>query len=532
MGESIFGNKKGKVNSMKFIDFFSGVGGFTHGMELAGHECIGHCEFDKYAEASYRSMHTITDKQREYLLTLPLRQRQKEILKDEYLNGEWYANDVCRVIADDIPRAECWCFGFPCQDISIAGHQHGFKGNRSSLFFRITNLIEQLKEEDRPNTLFIENVRNLLSVNRGLDFARLLVELDKIGYDAEWEVINSKHHGVPQNRERVFIVGHLRGAGRREVFPIEKAGGENCIKQIGLIGGVKRDNPNRYRVYDREGIAPCLTKCGGGGLEAYITQPFGVVKTSSKLQELEIANCLTANEDRGVSKQGPSGTAVAIPLAFSEQFGIDKSSKAPQKIDIANCLLAREDSGVKTHSAEGTAIAIPVLTPERGNKRQNGRRMKEDGEPSFTLTAQDRHGVAISVQPNDKSGVDEIKIKEATKKGYALADKGDSVNLAVPNSTTRRGRVGDKVAQTLDTSCNQGVVVELYDDCSVWATWSEKYNCYLAIRKLTPRECFRLQGWEDKYFERAEQLNSNNQLYKQAGNGVTVNVIKHIAERM
>ena len=485
MGESIFGNKKGKVNSMKFIDFFSGVGGFTHGMELAGHECIGHCEFDKYAEASYRSMHTITDKQREYLLTLPLRQRQKEILKDEYLNGEWYANDVRRVIADDIPKSECWCFGFPCQDISIAGHQHGFKGNRSSLFFRITNLIEQLKEEDRPDTLFIENVKNLLSVNRGLDFARLLVELDKIGYDAEWEVINSKHHGVPQNRERVFIVGHLRGAGRREVFPVEKAGGENCIKQIGLIGGVKRDNPNQYRVDDPNGIGPCLGTCGGGGLEPHIIEPFGVVKTSSKFQRIEIANCLTACKDRGVSKQGPSGTA----------------------------------------------IAIPVLTPDRVNKRQNGRRFKDDGEPSFTLTAQDRHGVAISVQPNDKSE-GEIKVKEATKKGYALADKGDSINLAVPNSTTRRGRVGEQVAQTLDTSCNQGVVVELYDGCSVWATWSDKYNCYLAIRKLTPRECFRLQGWEDEYFERAEQLNSNNQLYKQAGNGVTVNVIKHIAERI
>ena len=247
-----------------------------------------------------------------------------------------------------------------------------------------------------------------------------------------------------------------------------------------------RDNPNQYRVYDPNGIGPCLGTCGGGGLEPHIIEP----------------------------------------------FGIDKSCNSPRKIDIANCIIAREDSGVSNHKAEGTAIAIPVLTPERENKRQNGRRMKEDGEPSFKLTAQDRHGVAISVQPNDKSGVDEIKIKEATKKGYALADKGDSVNLAVPNSTTRRGRVGDQVAQTLDTSCNQGVVVELYDNCSVWATWSEKYNCYLAIRKLTPRECFRLQGWEDKYFERAEQLNSNNQLYKQAGNGVTVNVIKHIAERM
>ena len=447
---------------MKFIDFFSGVGGFTHGMELAGHECIGHCEFDKYAEASYRSMHTITDKQREYLLTLPLRQRQKEILKDEYLNGEWYANDVRRIIADDIPGAECWCFGFPCQDISIAGNQRGFKGNRSSLFFRITNLIEQLKEEDRPNTLFIENVRNLLSVNRGLDFARLLAELDKIGYDAEWQVINSKHHGVPQNRERVFIIGHLRGRGGREVFPIEGTSREDNVKPL---DGLK------------------------------ISEGTNLINTT-------------------------------------QQFGIDKSRNKPRKIDIANCITAREDSGVSNHKAEGTAVAISVITLERANKRQNGRRMKEDSEPSFTLTAQDRHGVAISMQPNDKSGVDEIKIKEATKKGYALADKGDSVNLAVPNSTTRRGRVGDQVAQTLDTSCNQGVVVELYDNCSVWATWSEKYNCYLAIRKLTPRECFRLQGWEDKYFERAEQLNSNNQLYKQAGNGVTVNVIKHIAERM
>lgn len=387
---------------MKFIDFFSGVGGFTRGMELAGHKCVGHCEFDKYAEASYRSMHTITDKQREYLLTLPLKQRQKEILKDEYLNGEWYANDVRRVIADDIPKADCWCFGFPCQDISIAGKGKGFRGNRSGLFFRVTALLKDLKEEDRPNTLFIENVRNLLSVNRGFDFTRLLVELDEIGYDAEWEVINSKHHGVPQNRERVFIIGRLRGAGRREVFPIEGTSRENSIKQIGkYTQNSDRNNPSPYRVYGRDGISPCLTTHSGGGNIPHAIQP----------------------------------------------FGIDKSCNKPRKIDIANCIIAREDNGVSNHKAEGTAVATPVITPERAN-------------------------------------------------------------------------------------CNQGMVVEIYEGCNIWATWSEKYQCYLAVRKLTPRECFRLQGWEDKYFERAEQLNSNNQLYKQAGNGVTVNVIKHIAERM
>lgn len=99
---------------VKFIDFFAGIGGFRRGMELAEHECVGFCEFDKFATASYISMHLLTDEQRKRLNELPQKKRQKEILKDEYRNGEWYANDVRRVCADDIPKADCWCFGFPC----------------------------------------------------------------------------------------------------------------------------------------------------------------------------------------------------------------------------------------------------------------------------------------------------------------------------------------------------------------------------------------------------------------------------------
>ena len=167
--------------SLTFIDWFAGCGGFRRGMELAGHECVGFCEWDKFASASYRSMHTITEEQREYLATLDLKQRQKEILKDEYLNGEWYADDIRRVYAGDIPDADCWCFGFPCQDISVAGKQAGFKGNRSSLFFRVMYLLGQLEEEKKPNVLFIENVKNLLSVNGGWDFARLLTAMDEGG---------------------------------------------------------------------------------------------------------------------------------------------------------------------------------------------------------------------------------------------------------------------------------------------------------------------------------------------------------------
>ena len=170
---------------MQFIDFFAGIGGFRKGMELAGHKCVGFCEFDKFATASYISMHLLTQKQRESLEKVPLKKRQKEILKEEYRNGEWYANDIRRVYARDIPRADCWCFGFPCQDISVAGKQIGFQGNRSSLFFRVMYLIGQLEEENKPTYLFIENVKNLLNVNGGWDFARLLAEMDRDGYDAE-----------------------------------------------------------------------------------------------------------------------------------------------------------------------------------------------------------------------------------------------------------------------------------------------------------------------------------------------------------
>lgn len=399
---------------MKFIDFFAGIGGFRRGMELAGHECVGFCEFDKFATASYISMHLLTDEQRKALEDIPIKKRQKEILKEEYRNGEWYANDIRRVYAGDIPKADCWCFGFPCQDISVAGKQAGFQGNRSSLFFRVMYLVRQLEEENKPTYLFIENVKNLLSVNGGWDFARLLIEMEQEGYDAEWQVLNSKDFGVPQNRERCFIVGHLRGRGSAEVFPIEGTDRENSAS-LKLFGCINSRNSQRERIYDSGGLSPTISTVPSGN-----TEP---------------------------------------------------------------------------------KIAIPVLTPDRAEKCQNGRRFKDGGEPMFTLTGQDRHGVAI-------------KVKEATKQGYSEC------------------RVGKEIANTLDTSCNQGIFVKVSDELIVHAVWYEKYQCYIAIRKLTPKECFRLQGWSDDCFEKAQFVNSDSQLYKQAGNGVTVTVIEAMARKM
>lgn len=455
---------------MKFIDWFAGIGGFRRGMELAGHECVGFCEFDKFATASYISMHLLTDEQRKRLDELPQKKRQKEILKDEYRNGEWYANDVRRVCADDIPKADCWCFGFPCQDISVAGKQLGFQGNRSSLFFRVMYLIGQLKEEDKPTYLFIENVKNLLSVNGGWDFAKLLIEMEQGGYDAEWQVLNSKDFGVPQNRERCFIIGHLRSRGSTEVFPVERADREDSIQIIGHRDGYRRNT----QVFSQEGITEALDTAAGGG----------------------------------------RGHHVAMPCF------IDLSYQKSELTNKARCLQAGYNKEITNHKAEVSGVAIPILTPDRAEKRQNGRRFKEDEEPMFTLTGQDRHGVAI-------------KVKEATKQGYQECRVGvDSVNLAVPGSKTRRGRVGRDVANTLDTSCNQGIFVQVSEELTVYAVWYEKYQCYIAIRRLTPKECFRLQGWTDDYFEKAAFVNSDSQLYKQAGNGVTVNVIEAIAEKI
>ena len=106
------------------------------------------------------------------------------------------------------------------------------------------------------------------------------------------------------------------------------------------------------------------------------------------------------------------------------------------------------------------------------------------------------------------------------------------MNLSVTGSKTRRGRDGKEIANTLDTSCNQGILVHVSEELTVYAVWYEKYQCYIAIRKLTPKECFRLQGWSDDYFKKAQFVNSDSQLYKQAGNGVTVTVIETIARKM
>ena len=187
---------------MKFFDFFAGIGGFRLGMEMAGHECVGHCEIDKYANKSYVAMH-----------------QPKE--------SEVFFKDVRTIEPEHMPECECYCFGFPCQAFSISGKRRGFDDARGTLFFEVM----RIAKERKPKILFAENVAGLLNHEGGVTFGVIISTMAELGYSCEWQVLNSKDFGVPQHRQRVFIVGHLGRIGGRTVFPITENSGASAELQ-------------------------------------------------------------------------------------------------------------------------------------------------------------------------------------------------------------------------------------------------------------------------------------------------------------
>jgi len=213
---------------MKYIDLFAGIGGFRYGLEKAKkrYTCVWSNEWDKYATKVYK---------RHY--------------------GRINTQDIRTVDASEIPDHDLLCAGFPCQSFSVAGKRKGFEDTRGTLFFEIA----RIAKHKRPRYLLLENVKGLLSHQEGKTFQTILGVLSDLGYRVEWQVLNSKHFGVPQNRERVFIIGHLGGQPRPKVFPIgesnsvfdktkqrKQKGGERISSTIDSRYGALRNSGETY----------------------------------------------------------------------------------------------------------------------------------------------------------------------------------------------------------------------------------------------------------------------------------------------
>ncbi len=425
-------------NKGTFLDLFSGIGGFRLGMEQAGFRCVGYCEIDGHARKSYQSIFDTKQEVEMHDITK---------LSDEFIRG--------------IGRVDIITGGFPCQAFSLAGKRKGFSDTRGTLFFEIARFASIL----RPKLLYLENVKGLLNHERGATFETILRTLDELGYDVEWQLFNSKEF-VAQNRERVFIIGHLRGAGTKKIFPLTREEGSADQKsgRIHLAGTTHAANDfsrfTRERTYYTDGLMGTLTATD--------------YKTP---QQIVVGNV------------NPSGGGMNGQV-------YDASGLSPT---------------ITTNKGEGNKIAIPILTPDKATIRQNGRRMKQNEAPMFTLTTQDRHGIIV-----------EGSIDGSYRSAAAI----HSVD----------GLCQNQQANTVVTGDQQAVVTDDFQ-----------------IRKLTPLECWRLQSFPDwaflaakfgnrqiaekiikeglnHYDCRYEQKTSDSQLYKQAGNSVTVSVIYFIAK--
>ena len=211
---------------MKFFDLFSGIGGFRIGLERTGHICVGSCEIDKYARQIYA--------------------------KNFGSEPRW--KDVRDIIPKELPEFDILCAGFPCQSFSTVGTRMGFEDTRGTLFFEIV----RIAREKQPSILFLENVKGLLSHDKGETFKIIIQTLDECGYDVSWQIINSKYF-LPQNRERIYIIANLRGSGSRKILPlgeVSQGNNKSCerieTKKVKMNYKANTNANMKKRIQDRD----------------------------------------------------------------------------------------------------------------------------------------------------------------------------------------------------------------------------------------------------------------------------------------
>ena len=321
---------------IRFIDMFSGIGGFREGLTRAGgFECVGHCEIDKYANRSYNALFDT--------------------------KGEWFIEDARKADPSTMQDFQLLCGGFPCQTFSIAGSRKGFGDPRGTLFFELARLAEARK----PEYLLFENVPGLLNHDGGRTFATILDTLDRLGYGVEWQCLNSKDFGVPQSRNRVYIIGYLDERCRGKVFPFTETAGSSLIQTNGGHQG--------ERVCSPEGLSCTLASTPGGfGGKTGLYEVGVPIKCATKTgyQMAQVGDSIDLSYATVNSRRGRVGKQIAHTLTTGCQQGtlnfIDLNPD-PKITEIARCVNARVGNGIRTHRGESSGVLcegrIRRLTP-------------------------------------------------------------------------------------------------------------------------------------------------------------------------
>ena len=465
------------MSKFTFVELFAGIGGVSFGFEKVGGECVLAAEYDperagkrQFAQEAYKLLHP----------SVPV------------------VGDVFELKGEDVPDHDLLSFTFPCQSFSVAGKRGGFEDARGTSYFEAM----RIAREKRPKIIFAENVKGLVNHDKGKTLDTIIQVANDSGYIIDYEILNSKFFGVPQNRDRWFLIGVREDLIESEPWIVE--GNTIIPKSKKRIGEWAKTFNFDWPA--QESVTTRLRDI----LETEVDEKYYLddEKTAKLVAQLE------RNDDN-----------IIIDPSQSKREG-----KPREYVDISPTITARE------YKEPRMVAQLEAKKPDERMSRQAIETFNESNQPKEhgdMIQAYNRQHLKDGICPTLTTRpegfktaslpiVNGIAIKEATKKGYAIAEEGDSVNVQFPDSKTRRGRVGKQIANTLEaSSINQGVVEQSED--------APKYR----IRKLTPKECLRLQNFSDDAYERLAGAGlSNSQIYKMAGNAVTVSVIEAIGERL
>ena len=534
---------------VRVLELFAGIGACSKALTRLGieHEIVDAVDIDKYAIQSFNAIHSTNFEPQD------ITQWDKDIKVDLIMHGS------------------------PCQDFSVAGLNKGGdkgSGTRSSLMYETLRIVEKLK----PKYVIWENVKNLLSKKHRHNFDAYIEAMEKLGYHSQYQVLNAKDFGVPQNRERVFTVSIRNDLNVDFKFPepqeltirlkdvlepqvdekyylsdeqtkrlkmttynsgsekvrVQDTDGEartlcardykdpKCVR----VGGLYDKDGSRHQagsIYDPNGVCATLSTMQGGNQEPIIVASRGrnPDNPSDRSAGQKLEQGLEPN------RQGITNTITSVQkdnyvaepkLEFVGAIG-DKDIVGDGKTLSRNCPQGNRvwssDGLAASQTATGGGIGghtglymEPTQTTQCGSTVSSAAVLIDDTYKNREPREYEDYS------PTLRAGRSGLKVRTANKKGYDIAADGDGVDLSYPQSKTKRGRVGHGVSKTLMASDSMGTV--------------SNYR----IRKLTPKECWRLMGFDDADFRKAEQVNSNTQLYKQAGNSIVVNVLEGILKNL